>query len=74
MKLIPYTDHHDVQHFIDISKVMFTDTFIIAIDGEPDAEPIKGTRICIDSGQGGYVYSKEPSDVIWDRINAALSE
>lgn len=74
MKIMPYIDRFDVQHFIDVEKVMFTETCIIAVDGEPDAEPLKGTRICLDTQNAGFVFSKEPADVIWDRINKTLSE
>jgi len=74
MKLIPYIDSHDVQHFVDVTNVMFTETCIFAVEGEPDTPHIKGTRICLDVQSAGFVFSKEPPEVIWDRIHKALSE
>lgn len=73
MKLISYTDLDDQTQYVDVTKVMYTESFKY---GEPDPDnhnlPSKlATRICLATAVGGYVIAKETSEVIWDRIHKA---
>jgi hypothetical protein len=72
MKLIPYIDQHDITHYVDVSQVMYTETAMLGQHNEDGNPPIAGTRICLATKVGGYVFSKEPPEVIWPRIHEAL--
>ena len=72
MKFFSYIDKHDIEHHVDVSNVMFTEAFPLGPPDENGEYSIVGTRICLATNVGGYVVSKEPADVIWDRISKAL--
>lgn len=72
MKFIPYIDEHDIEHHVDVSNIMFTETFPLGSPDENGVFPIMGTRICLATKVGGYVISKEPAHVVWDRVSKAL--
>lgn len=72
MKFISYVDKHDIEHQVDVSQLMFTETFPLGVPDEEGVFPIMGTRICLATKAGGYVVSKEPAEVIWKRISKAL--
>jgi hypothetical protein len=72
MKLISYIDQHDIEQHVDVSQFMFTETFPLGAPDEKGVFPIMGTRICLSTKAGGYVVSKEPADIIWERISKAL--
>ena len=72
MKFISYVDKYDIEHHVDVSQIMFTETFPLGVPDEEGVFPIMGTRICLATKVGGYVVSKEPADAIWKRISKAL--
>jgi hypothetical protein len=72
MKFIPYIDQHDITHHVDVSQVMYTETAMLGPHDEEGNPSITGTRICLATQVGGYVFSKEPPEVIWPRILEAL--
>jgi hypothetical protein len=51
---------------------MYTETAMLGPHDEEGNPSITGTRICLATQVGGYVFSKEPPEVIWPRILEAL--
>tara|TARA_B100000035_G_scaffold284208_1_gene266976 strand:- start:690 stop:914 length:225 start_codon:yes stop_codon:yes gene_type:complete len=74
MKLIPYTDQENRTHYVDITNVMFTESFPIGPPDENGNFESIATRICLATKVGGYVVALETPEVIWERIHTALKE
>lgn len=69
---IPYTDLNDQPCMFDANRVMMTMTepaYPLA-DGEPPSQKF-WTKVSLNENMG-FILTKEPPEVIWDRIKTAL--